>query len=190
LEHVYRGLKPRGRAAIVLPDNVLFEDNVGAQIRADLMNQCALHTILRLPTGIFYAQGVKTNVLIFTRGANDSANTKAVWIFDMRTPAPAFGKRTPFTREHFAQFEKAFGDDPMGKSKRQDEGETGRFREFTREEIAKRGENLDISWLKDEGHTSAEDWPEPDEIAAEIIANLQTAMAEMEALSAALGGTI
>jgi type I restriction enzyme M protein len=187
LQHVYRGLKPGGRAGVVLPDNVLFEDNVGAQVRADLMAKCDLHTILRLPTGIFYAQGVKTNVLFFTRGAKDSGNTKAVWIYDMRTNAPAFGKRTPFTREHFAAFEKAFGADPLGKAKRKDEGEEGRFRRFAREEIAKRGENLDITWLKDDGHTNAEDLPEPEVIAAEIMAKLQVAMSEMEALSSALG---
>ncbi len=188
LQHIYRGLKPGGRAAVVLPDNVLFEDNVGAQIRADLMDKCDLHTILRLPTGIFYAQGVKTNVLFFTRGQKDTGNTKAVWIYDMRTNAPAFGKRTPFTREHFADFEKAFGEDPLGKSKRKDEGEDGRFRRFTREEITKRGENLDIGWLKDDGHTSADDLPEPEELAAEIIGNLQVAMAEMEELSRLLNG--
>ena len=188
LQHIYRGLKPGGRAAVVLPDNVLFEENTGARIRADLMDKCDLHTILRLPTGIFYAQGVKTNVLFFTRGQKDTGNTKAVWIYDMRTNAPAFGKRTPFTREHFADFEKAFGSDPLGKSRRKDEGEEGRFRKFTREEIAKRGENLDITWLKDEGHQSADDLPEPDEIAAEIVANLQTAMAEMDELSRALSG--
>jgi type I restriction enzyme M protein len=191
LQHIYRGLKPGGRAAVVLPDNVLFEDNVGAQIRADLMNKCDLHTILRLPTGIFYAQGVKTNVLFFTRGEKDAGNTKVVWVYDMRTNAPAFGKRTPFTREHFANFETAFGDDPFGKSKRKDEGDTGRFRRFTREEIAKRGENLDISWLKDEAHTNADELPDPEDIAAEIVGNLQIAMSEIEALTVLLasGGT-
>lgn len=187
LQHIYRGLKVGGRAAVVLPDNVLFEDNVGAQIRADLMAKCDLHTILRLPTGIFYAQGVKTNVLFFSRGAKETGNTKAVWIYDMRTNAPAFGKRTPFTREHFAGFEAAFGEDPLGRSKRKDEGESGRWRRFSREEIAGRGENLDITWLKDEGHTNAEDLAAPEEIAAEIIANLQTAMTEMEALTRSLG---
>ena len=186
LQHIYRGLKPGGRAAVVLPDNVLFEDNVGAQVRADLMDKCDLHTILRLPTGIFYAQGVKTNVLFFSRGAKDVGNTKAVWIYDMRTNAPAFGKRTQLGPEHFTEFEQAFGDDPLGKSKRKDSGEEGRWRRFSREDIAKRGENLDISWLKDEGHTSAEDLPEPEEIAAEIMAHLQTAMTEMEALTATL----
>jgi type I restriction enzyme M protein len=182
LQHVYRGLKPGGRAAVVLPDNVLFEEGVGQKVRADLMDKCDLHTILRLPTGIFYAQGVKTNVLFFTRGAKDKANTKSVWFYDMRTNAPSFGKRTPFTRAHFAEFEKAFGADPLGKSKRKDLGETGRFRKFTREEFAKRADNLDISWLKDDSVTDHADLPEPAVIAAEIVAQLQTAMAEMQAL--------
>jgi type I restriction enzyme M protein len=137
--------------------------------------------------GLFYALGVKTNVLFFTRGEKDIGNTKAVWIYDMRTNAPAFGKRTPLTREHFNDFETAYGSAPLGKAKRKDEGEVGRFRRFTREDIAKRGENLDITWLRDDGHRNLDDLPEPDEIAAEIVANLQTAIAEMEALTVALG---
>jgi type I restriction enzyme M protein len=188
LQHCYRGLKAGGRAAIVLPDNVLFEEGVGQKVRADLMDKCDLHTILRLPTGIFYAQGVKTNVLFFTRGAKDKANTKAVWFYDMRTNAPSFGKRTPLTRAHFADFEKAFGTDPLGKSKRKDQGDIGRFRKFTREEIAKRGDNLDISWLKDDSVTDHADLPEPEVIAAEIVAQLETALAEMRALQEELGG--
>lgn len=188
LQHVYRGLKPSGRAAIVVPDNVLFEENTGAQIRADLMDKTDLHTILRLPTGIFYAQGVKTNVLFFTRGdrAKDTGNTKAVWIYDLRANMPSFGKRTPLGREHFAEFEKAFGADPYGKSKRKDQGEEGRFRKFTREEIRARGDNLDIAWLKDESAHGADDLPEPGEIAAEIVEKLRVAMEEMEALRAEL----
>jgi type I restriction enzyme M protein len=182
LQHIYRGLKPGGRAAVVLPDNVLFEEGVGQKVRGDLMDKCDLHTILRLPTGIFYAQGVKTNVLFFTRGEKDKGNTKAVWFFDMRTNAPNFGKRTPLTRAHFAEFEKAFGTDPHGRSKRKDQGESGRFRKFTREEIAKRGDNLDIAWLKDDSVTDHADLPEPDVIAAEIVAQLQAALEEMRSL--------
>ncbi len=187
LQHIYRGLKAGGRAAVVLPDNVLFEEGVGQKVRGDLMDKCDLHTILRLPTGIFYAQGVKTNVLFFTRGTKDKDTTKAVWFFDMRTNMPSFGKRTPFTRAHFAEFEKAFGTDPLGKGKRKDGGETGRFRKFTREEIAKRGDNLDVSWLKDDSVTDHADLPEPDVIAAEIVAQLQTALEEMQALQEELG---
>lgn len=186
LEHVYRGLEADGRAAVVVPDNVLFEDNTGRQIRADLMEKCNLHTILRLPTGIFYAQGVKTNVLFFSRGEKDKGNTKAVWIYDLRTNMPQFGKRTPLTREHFAEFEKAFGGDPMGKSKRKDQGEEGRFRKFTREDIAKRGDNLDVTWLRDEDGEGADALPEPEELVAEIMRNLATAMEEMQELQAVL----
>ncbi|HMR79457.1 MAG TPA: N-6 DNA methylase, partial [Polyangiaceae bacterium] len=187
LQHVYRGLKPGGRAAVVLPDNVLFEEGVGQKVRADLMDKCDLHTILRLPTGIFYAQGVKTNVLFFTRGAKDKGNTKAVWFYDMRTNAPSFGKRTPLTHTHFEPFEKAYGKDPLGKAKRKDQGEEGHFRKFTRDDIAKRGHNLDISWLKDDSVTDHADLPEPDEIAAEIVLQLQTALEEMQALQEELG---
>ena len=188
LQHIYRGLKPGGRAAVVLPDNVLFEEGRGTDIRADLMDKCNLHTILRLPTGIFYAQGVKTNVLFFTRGKTDKGNTKNIWFYDMRTNMPSFGKRTPLTRKHFADFEKAFGKEPLGKSKRKDQGEEGRFRKYTRADIQKRNENLDISWLRDESLQGAEDLPEPSVIAAEIIENLQTAMSEMEALQELLEG--
>jgi type I restriction enzyme M protein len=183
LEHIYRGLLPGGRAAVVLPDNVLFEDGQGRSIRADLMDKCNLHTILRLPTGIFYAQGVKTNVLFFQRGTTEKDNTKEVWFYDLRTNMPSFGKRTPLTRKHFAEFESCYGVDPNGKSPRTDLGEEGRFRCFSRESITKRGENLDISWLRDESLQDADNLPEPDEIAAEIMMRLQSAMEDMEALT-------
>jgi type I restriction enzyme M protein len=110
-----------------------------------------------------------------------------VWVYDLRANMPSFGKRTPLGREHFAAFEKAFGADPYGKSKRKDEDETGRFRRFTREEIKARGDNLDLAWLKDEGHRDADDLPEPKDIAGEIVGLLETAMAEVKALQAALG---
>ena len=121
LQHIYRGLKPGGRAAVVLPDNVLFEAGVGTEIRRDLMEKCHLHTILRLPTGIFYAQGVKTNVLFFTRGTaekpeQDERCTDSVWVYDLRTNMPSFGKRTPFTEAHLAPFEQCYnpnGDDTL-----------------------------------------------------------------------------
>lgn len=183
LQHIYRSLKPGGRAAVVLPDNVLFEEGVGRQVRADLMDKCNLHTILRLPTGIFYAQGVKTNVLFFTKGKQkDTGNTEAVWFYDLRTNMPSFGKRTPFTVDHLKPFAEAYGDDPNGGSTRTDEGETGRFRRFTRAEIAARNNNLDISWLKDENADHAEDLPEPDELLAEIRTLFEDAMGELEEL--------
>lgn len=188
LQHIYRTLLPGGRAAVVLPDNVLFEEGIGAKIREDLMDKCNLHTILRLPTGIFYAQGVKTNVLFFTRGKTDKNNTKNVWVYDLRTNMPSFGKRTPLTLDHFAEFQKVYGKKSDGTSKRTDQGEEGRLRAFTREFIAERNENLDLSWLKDENASSAEDLPEPDEVAVLIREHLQSAMEEMDALTALLEG--
>ena len=116
LQHIYRNLKPGGRAAVVLPDNVLFEAGVGTEVRRDLMNKCNLHTILRLPTGIFYAQGVKTNVLFFTKGsAKDKLQeencTENVWVYDLRTNMPSFGKRTPFGEQHLKPFEAVYAPD-------------------------------------------------------------------------------
>lgn len=190
LQHIYLGLKPGGRAAAIFPDNVLFESNVGRQIRTDLMDKCNLHTILRLPSGIFYAQGVKTNVLFFTRGKKTKGNTKEVWVYDLRTHAPQFGKRTFLTREYFEPFEDAFGDDPLGSAaslaKRQDQGETGKFRCFSRAWIAERGDNLDISWLngdlEDEEHL-----PDPATLAREAITELEGALAELQGILQELG---
>ena len=193
LQHIYRSLQPGGRAAVVLPDNVLFEEGVGTKIRADLMDKCNLHTVLRLPTGIFYAQGVKTNVLFFTRGKTETGNTKSVWFYDMRTNMPQFGKRTPLTLEHFAEFEKCYGKKADGSSMRADKtedgsGEESRFRKFTRGEIEARGDNLDISWLKDEDATSGEDLEEPEVIAALIREKLGEALGEIDELNALLEG--
>jgi len=191
LQHIYRGLKPGGRAAVVLPDNVLFESNVGSDIRRDLMDKCNLHTILRLPTGIFYAQGVKTNVLFFTRGEQDKGNTKEVWVYDLRANMPQYGKRTQLVREHFAEFEAAFGDDPLvgakALAKRQDTGEQGRFRKFTREQIAARGDSLDIAWLKDDSDTSADELPEPALLAQEAMGELEAALDELRGILEELG---
>ncbi len=188
LQHIYRSLKPGGRAAVVLPDNVLFEDGIGQKVREDLMDKCDLHTILRLPTGIFYAAGVKTNVLFFTRGTTDKSNTKDVWVYDLRTNMPSFGKRTQFTRDHLAEFEKAYGKDPLGKSKRKDEGETGRFRKFSRTEIRDvRKDNLDISWLKDENAEHGDDLPEPEILVSEIKELFTSSVNELLELEKELG---
>jgi len=172
LQLIYNALKDDGkaRAAVVLPDNVLFESGVGAQIRRDLMNKCNLHTILRLPTGIFYAQGVKTNVLFFTRGKTDRDNTKEVWVYDLRTNMPSFGKRNQLTMAHFENFMKAY--EAEDRSKVEDE----RWNVFTREEIAKKDDSLDIGLIADESLSSYENLPDPIESAEEAIAKLQQAM--------------
>ena len=190
LQHIYRALEPGGRAAVILPDNVLFESGIGRQIRADLMDKCRLHTILRLPTGIFYAQGVKTNVLFFTRGYTEKDNTREIWVYDLRANMPNFGKRTPLTRQHFAEFEQAFGEDPAGGpealAQRVDTGETGRFRRFTREQLAERGDSLDISWLKDDSETGSE-LPDPGVLAGSVVTELEAAIAAMQAVMLELG---
>ena len=173
------------------PWNVLFEGNVGKQIRTDLMDKCNLHTILRLPTGIFYAQGVKTNVLFFTKGQTDKGSTQEVWVYDMRANMPQFGKRTQLTREHFKDFETAFGPDPFGSPEslatRQDTGEQGRFRKFTRQFIAERHESLDISWLKDDSSDSGEDLPEPAVLARDAMGELEAALEDIRGILEALG---
>lgn len=195
LQHVYRGLAPGGRAAVVLPDNVLFEGNVGKQIRNDLMEKCNLHTILRLPTGIFYAQGVKTNVLFFTKGTTEKGNTKEIWVYDLRSNMPQFGKRTVLTKEHFREFRAAFGSNPWGELKsladRQDMGESGRFRRFTRDWIREeRNDSLDISWLRDDSIDDGMEQPEPTELAQLALGELDAAMSELRAILAELGEEI
>lgn len=191
LQHIYLGLKPGGRAAAIFPDNVLFEGNVGRQIRTDLMDKCNLHTILRLPSGIFYAQGVKTNVLFFTRGKKAKENTKEVWVYDLRTGAPQFGKRTALTRDYFKEFETAFGTDSWGSgaslANRTDTGEEGNFRRFSREWIAERGDNLDITWLNGNGGGEEGELLEPAALAREAINELEAALAELQGILQELG---
>ncbi len=205
LQHIYRNLKPGGRAAVVLPDNVLFEAGKGTDIRRDLMNKCNLHTILRLPTGIFYAQGVKTNVLFFTKGSatddfQEENCTGHVWVYDLRTNMPSFGKRTPFNETHLKPFEALYGEDPKGTSERAegdwsytkegtDETEaTSRWRQFSRDYIREqKGDSLDISWLKDSDSVDAADLPEPELLAAEAMGELTEALRELDGLMQALG---
>lgn len=184
LQHIYNCLKVGGRAAVVLPDNVLFEEGAGRRVRSDLMDKCDLHTILRLPTGIFYANGVKTNVLFFTRGEKSENNTKYTWIYDLRTNMPTFGKRSPLTSKHFEEFIEAYGDSPYGDSKRKDEGKQGRFRKYSRKYIAGLNDNLKIDWLVDENVIDPENLPEPAIVASKIAEDLNTALAEIEFLQA------
>src|SRR5690554_3278242 len=220
LQHSYRNLEPGGRAAVVLADNVLFEAGVGTDIRRDLMHKCNLHTILRLPTGIFYAQGVKTNVLFFTKGSaadkyQEENCTENVWVYDLRTNMPSFGKRTPFTERHLQPFENVYGDQPDGTAARQegeysfhaeeielpeetkasDENEGidlrlahSRWRRFNREWIAEhKGDSLDISWLKDSDSVDAANLPEPGVLAGEAMGELVQALGELDALMRELG---
>ena len=172
LQHIYRSLKADGkaRAAVVLPDNVLFADGDGEKIRVDLMNKCNLHTVLRLPTGIFYAQGVKTNVLFFTRGKMDEDNTKEVWFYDLRTNMQSFGKTNQLKKEHFADFIKAY--EAEDRSSIKDE----RWNCFTREQIEQKGNSLDLGLIRDESILDYEDLPDPIESAEDAITQLEMAV--------------
>lgn len=172
LQHIYRSLKANGkaRAAVVLPDNVLFADGDGEKIRVDLMDKCNLHTILRLPTGIFYAQGVKTNVLFFNRGETDKGNTKGVWFYDLRTNMPSFGKTNPLKEEHFKDFEKAYT------AENRDVIHNERWNYFTREEIEKKQNSLDLGLIRDDSIVDYEDLPDPIESGEEAIASLEEAI--------------
>jgi len=171
LQHIYRSLKHDGkaRAAVVLPDNVLFADGDGAKIRADMMNKCNLHTVLRLPTGIFYAQGVKTNVLFFTRGVTEKGNTKEVWFYDLRTNMQSFGKTAPLKHEHFDAFVEAYG--ASDRAAIADE----RWSRFTREQIAAKGDSLDLGLIRDDSVLDYDDLQDPAESGEEIAAQLEEA---------------
>lgn len=201
LMHIYRSLRRdtgTARAAVVLPDNVLFEDNDGQKIRRDLMDKCDLHTVLRLPTGIFYAAGVKTNVLFFTRGKKETGNTQQVWFYDMRTNAPSYGKRTPFTREAFADFVKAYtggiGLDDVREAYAGEIDEAKRkaiqdprWQVFTREQIAAKNDSLDIGLIEDENISKNSDLGDPLAIAREAAAELDAIKRELDQLIGLLG---
>lgn len=187
LQHIYRSLKPNGkaRAAVVLPDNVLFADGDGERIRLDLMDKCNLHTILRLPTGIFYAQGVKTNVLFFTRGKTDKYNTKEVWIYDLRNDMPSFGKTNPLKTEHFDDFVKCYADGDLSKRKEtySEESPNGRWRKFTIEDILARDKtSLDITWMKTDAGTDDYTLAELLDMIKEKSSNIAKAVEELEQL--------
>jgi len=161
-----------------LPDNCLFEDKAG-EVFEILMQDCNLHTVLRLPRGTFtpYSPGVKANVIFFQKGSS----TENVWIYDARSNVPGITKKErPLTPEHFAEFEKCYGNDPNGQSPRTDSGKEGRFRKFHISEIKERDYKLDITWLKDETLEDAEDMPEPQDLAAEAITELEAAVDDLK----------
>jgi len=177
VQHVMNILKPGGRAAMVLPDNCLFEDKAGEVFKI-LMQDCRLHTILRLPRGTFtpYSQGVKANVIFFQKGRS----TENVWIYDARSNVPGITKKErPLTPAHFADFEKCYGPDPDAGARRKDLGEQGRFRKFHISEIKGREYKLDITWLKDESLEDANDLPEPQDLAAEAITELEAVVDDL-----------
>jgi len=177
IQHVVTILKPGGRAAMVLPDNVLFSDEAGDVFKY-LMEDCNLHTVLRLPNGTFtpYSQGVKANVIFFQKGLP----TENTWIYDDRTNIPGVTKKErPLTPAMFAEFEKFYGQDPDGQSKRRQTSEKGRFRKFTFSQIKKRDYNLDITWMKDDNLEDPNSLPEPHILASDAITELNACVDEL-----------
>ena len=178
VQHVLTALKPGGRAAMVLPDNVLFEEKAG-EVFEILMKDCNVHTVLRLPRGTFtpYSQGVKANVVYFQKGLR----TENVWIFDARSNVPGITKKDrPLAPSHFGEFEKCYGVDPNGQSRRKDLGSEGRFRKFHIDEVKERGYKLDLTWLRDESVEDPEDIEEPSELVQQSLTELQAATKELQ----------
>lgn len=192
LQHIKTQLKVTGEAAVVLPDNVLFEGGAGEEVRKQLMLTTDLHTILRLPTGLFYAQGVKANVLFFdNKAASKEAQTKEVWIYDYRTNIHHTLKKKQMTTGDLAEFVQLYN--PGNRHKRKEtwseENPEGRWRKFTYEEILARDKtNLDIFWLKDQSLTDLDNLPDPDILANEIIENLESGLNSFKEIMDTING--
>ena len=184
LQHVRSILKINGKAAIVLPDNVLFEGGAGEIIRKKLMETCDLHTILRLPTGLFYAQGVKANVLFFDkRAAQKEVATSKIWIYDLRTNKHFTLKESNMKLDDLQDFVVCYN--PSNRHQRK---ETERFKCFTYDEIIKRDKtNLDIFWIKDESLDDLDKLPSPNVIANELVEDLESALEQLKEISEDLG---
>jgi type I restriction enzyme M protein len=189
VEHCMRALAPNGRAAVIVPDSVLFDGGRGRALRQELMRTCDLHTILRLPPGIFYAQGVRTNVLFFSRPAvfSNGEATTDVWVYDMRANTAMGSKGSTGFAGALAEFAAAFGKDPFGRSKRVDTGPEGRFRCFSREDIRARDDDLYVTWLREsEDIDGSLDAAAPEEVAGVVEQHLTLALDEIKALMADL----
>lgn len=169
LQVIYRSLKADGKArcAVVMPDNVLFVGGDGTNVRRELMDFCDLHVVLRLPTGIFYAQGVKTNVLFFTRGKTEKGNTKEVVFYDLRTKMKSFGKTNTLQKSDFTEFIEGYNNPKKRSSER--------WNKFTREEIAERKDSLDLGLIRDDSIKDYNELPDPIESGEEAIAQLEEA---------------
>lgn len=190
VQHVFTILKQHGRAAVVVPDNVLFEGGAGETVRRRLLSQADVHTILRLPTGIFYAQGVKANVLFFDRKpASETPWTKSVWIYDFRTNKEFTLKTRTLKRSDLSEFVACYN--PANRFERaatwSEENPEGRWREFKYEELISRDKvNLDITWLRDESFDDGANLAEPDVIATEIMEDLRVALEQFSLIAADL----
>lgn len=192
LQHIKTQLKINGEAAVVLPDNILFEGGAGEEVRKQLMKTTELHTILRLPTGIFYAQGVKANVLFFTnKPASKEAWTKEIWFYDYRTNVHHTPKKSPMRQEHLKEFEALYKSSNIDKRKEtwSEENEEGRWRKYSYDEIIARDKtSLDIFWLKDKSLTDLDNLPDPDILANEIIENIESGLNSFREIMETING--
>lgn len=190
LQHIMSLMEMNGRAAVVLPDNVLFEGGAGEKVRRRLLDDFDLHTILRLPTGIFYAGGVKANVLFFEKKpprGGDEHNTSKLWVYDFRTGKHFTLKQHPLTRADLDEFVAAY----LPGKPRSERVETERFKCFSYDELIARDKvNLDITWMKDPALDDADSLLPPEVIAQEIVEDLQAALSEFAAIAEALGGEV
>jgi type I restriction enzyme M protein len=190
LQHIRTMLKTTGTAAVVLPDNVLFEGGVGETVRKKLMETTDLHTILRLPTGIFYAQGVKANVLFFDgKPSSKTAWTKEVWVYDYRTNIHHTLKKNPLKLEDLRDFIELYAPENRAKRKEtwSEKNPEGRWRKYTYSEVLARDKtSLDITWLKDKSLADLDNLPDPDVLAAEIIENLEAGLKRFRAVLSGL----
>ena len=190
IQHVKTLLKIGGRAAVVVPDNVLFEGGAGETVRRKLLHECDVHTLLRLPTGIFYAQGVKANVLFFDkRAASGTAQTSKLWVYDLRTNQHFTLKTNPLKRGDLDEFVQCYN--PANRHERtatwSEATPEGRWRSYDYSELSSRDKaSLDVFWLRDEALESSANLPDPDVIAAEIVEDLRAALAAFEELQGAL----
>ncbi len=186
VQHIVSLLKMNGRAAVVVPDNVLFEGGAGETIRRKLLASCDVHTLLRLPTGIFYAQGVKANVLFFDRKpASETPWTTSLWIYDLRTNKHFTLKTNPLKRSDLEDFIACYN--PRN---RFDRRESERFHCVTYEDLQKRDKlSLDITWLRDESLEDTDNLPDPAILAAEIVEDLQAALDQFAQIAADLAKT-
>jgi type I restriction enzyme M protein len=190
VQHIKTILRVHGKAAVVVPDNVLFEGGAGETVRRKLLHECDVHTLLRLPTGIFYAQGVKANVLFFDRKTSgERAQTSALWIYDLRTNMEFTLKQNPLTRQDLDEFVSCYH--PENRHERtptwSPDNPDGRWRCFTLDELMARDKvNLDIFWLRDQSLEDSANLPDPDVLAEEIVEDLRAALAQFEEIVADL----
>ena len=190
LQHIASMLNEKGRAAVVLPDNVLFEGGAGEIIRKELLKEMNLHTILRLPTGIFYAPGVKSNVLFFERKEiSKDIGTDNIWFYDYRTNVHPTPKKNPLTYNDLKDFVDCYkvGQLDSREETWSEETPEGRWRKYTYEDIVSRDKtNLDIFWLRDASLIDLENLPEPEVLLNEIIENIESALASFRTIKGSL----